>query len=85
MIISVPMVLNCFHSDAFSSSILTLPCGVEGASWGAGAGGGGSRRGGRARAAASHEEGYRGTWAEATSQSGGGVKSIMSDTQSNIK
>lgn len=60
-IISVPTVLNCFHSDAFSSSILTLSCGVPGVS--AVAGGGCSSRAGSPRAAMSHVVGYNGTCA----------------------
>lgn len=60
-IISVPTVLNCFHRDAFSSSILTLSCGVPGVS--AVAGGGCSSRAGSPRAAMSHVVGYIGTCA----------------------
>lgn len=64
MIISVPTELNCFHKDAFSSSIFTSSFGVLVAG-SLGTGGGASSLGGRALAAASQVGGYSGMWAGA--------------------
>lgn len=66
MIISVPTELNCFHSDAFSSSIFTSSFWVLAAAGSLGAGGGASSLGGRALAATSQAEGNNGMWAEAS-------------------
>lgn len=64
MIISVPTELNCFHKDAFSSSIFTSSFGalVAGS---LGTGGGASNLGGSALAATSQVGGYNGMWAGA--------------------
>lgn len=64
MIISVPTELNCFHKEAFSSSILTSSFEVLGAG-SLGTGGGASSPGGRAVADTSQAAGYSGTWAAA--------------------
>lgn len=64
MIISVPTELNCFHKDAFSSSIFTSSFGVL-VVGSLGTGGGASSLGGRALAAASQAGGNNGMWAEA--------------------
>ena len=63
MIISVPTVLNCFHRDAFSSSILTSSFGVL-AAGSLGTGGGARSLWGRALVATSQAGGgYIGMWA----------------------
>lgn len=64
MIISVTTELNCFHKEAFSSSILTSSFGVLVAG-SLGTGGGASSLGVRALAATSQVGGNNGMWAGA--------------------
>lgn len=64
MIISVPTELNCFHKDAFSSSIVTSSFGVL-VVGSLGTGGGASSLWGTALAATSQAGGNNGMWAGA--------------------